>query len=169
MARGRGLLAGAAVVRAVKAILVEDTVEGLVGRRGRGARLARGGRLAGRWTLVGLTLLLLVGSNAVLGGTSHGERRLMVLWEWSGAYARNWSVRCSCKWSPPFMKRTALVRSSHDGMPLGSGGGGGGWWKDSGVVKQGWRCVGWWRWVEVEELGGSGRKKGGLWMEEKGV
>jgi hypothetical protein len=73
MARGRGLLARA-IVRTVKAVLVKDTVEGLVGGRSRGARLARGGRVAGRGALVGLTLLLLLSSDALLRRASHDEK-----------------------------------------------------------------------------------------------
>jgi len=73
MARRRGLLARATVVRAIEALLLEDTVDGLVGRRGRGARLARRRGVAGRRALVGLALLLLFSSGALLRRTSHGE------------------------------------------------------------------------------------------------
>jgi hypothetical protein len=52
---------------------VEDPIDGLIRGRSRGARLARSRGVARRRALVGLTLLLLLGSDALLGRPSHGE------------------------------------------------------------------------------------------------
>lgn len=84
MARRGRLLARTTIVRAVEALLLEDTVDGFVGRRGRGARLARGRGVTGRRALVRLTLLLLFSSGALLRRASHGEE-IGWLWmdEWS--------------------------------------------------------------------------------------
>jgi hypothetical protein len=59
-------------VGAIEALLVKNTAEGLVGRRGRGQRLAGGRSSAGRRALAGLALVLLLGSDAILG-SAHGE------------------------------------------------------------------------------------------------
>jgi len=77
---GRGrLLARSTVVRAVEALLLEDTVDGLVCRRGRGARLARRRGVTGGRAFVRLTLLLLFSSDTLLRRTSHGEE---IGWCW---------------------------------------------------------------------------------------
>ena len=60
-------------MRAIEALLMEDTIDGLISGRSRGARLARSRGVAGRRALVGFTLLLLLASDALLGRASHGE------------------------------------------------------------------------------------------------